>query len=175
MVGLAITVDVPGTPIAQGSTRSFERAGRTFTKSSNAGPLERWRGDIRTALRGQEPDVPVRDPISIRLSFRMPRPASHFLPANSKRPEPVLREDAPHWVVGGKDVDKLVRAVLDAMTGLVYVDDGQVVSIVAAKRYPGPGESVGLRLELATTPRPGFTTVPTSADSAAAPSLGLVP
>ena len=33
------------------------------------------------------------------------------------------------------DLDKLIRAVLDGLTAIAYVDDGQVVSIVAEKAY----------------------------------------
>jgi Holliday junction resolvase RusA-like endonuclease len=32
-------------------------------------------------------------------------------------------------------VDKLCRAVLDALTGILYHDDAQVVSLNASKRY----------------------------------------
>jgi crossover junction endodeoxyribonuclease RusA len=148
-----LTVDVPGDPISQGSLRSFERGGRTFTKSSNAGPLERWRGDIRSEVKAsqgrQRVDTwPLEGPIAMRMSFALARPQAHFLPANSKRPKPELRLDAPHWAPGGKDIDKLARAVLDALTGFVYVDDSQVVSIVAAKRYCAPAEGPGLHLEI---------------------------
>lgn len=33
------------------------------------------------------------------------------------------------------DSDKLSRAILDAMTGVIYKDDSQVVELVASKRY----------------------------------------
>ena len=33
------------------------------------------------------------------------------------------------------DLDKLERAILDCMTGIVYVDDSQVVDIKSTKRY----------------------------------------
>jgi Holliday junction resolvase RusA-like endonuclease len=32
-------------------------------------------------------------------------------------------------------LDKLIRAVLDALTGIAYIDDGQVVEITASKIY----------------------------------------
>ena len=43
-----------------------------------------------------------------------------------------------HFIVPGKatrppDLDKLQRTVLDALTGIVYVDDAQVVSVEASK------------------------------------------
>ena len=141
-------VQVAGLPVPQGSTRAFSRGGRVHTTNDPSGRIERWRGDIRTAVRDVAPAAPASDPVAMRMSFRMPRPQNHYLPANARRPKPELRLDAPHWVPSGADVDKLARAVLDALTGVVYVDDSQVVSIVAAKRYVADGEGPGLRLEV---------------------------
>jgi Holliday junction resolvase RusA-like endonuclease len=43
------------------------------------------------------------------------------------------------------DLDKLIRAVLDAMTAIAYLDDGQVTEINAVKVYGGaPFLEVGL-------------------------------
>ena len=41
------------------------------------------------------------------------------------------------------DLDKLVRAALDALTGIVFGDDGQVCELYAHKLYgDGPGSLV---------------------------------
>jgi crossover junction endodeoxyribonuclease RusA len=144
-----IAVDVPGIPVPQGSVRAFKaKSGKVVTQNDPTGSIERWRGDIRSALRGLVPGVLVSEPVAMRLSFRFPRPAAHYLPANQSRREPELRLDAPHWKASEPDVDKLARAVLDALTGVVYADDALVTSIVAAKRYVSEGEVPGLRLEL---------------------------
>ena len=37
------------------------------------------------------------------------------------------------------DLDKLQRAVLDALTGVLFSDDGQVVQLAAVKQYGQPG------------------------------------
>jgi crossover junction endodeoxyribonuclease RusA len=37
------------------------------------------------------------------------------------------------------DIDKLIRAVLDALKGVAWCDDSQVVSVYASKRYGQPG------------------------------------
>lgn len=55
--------------------------------------------------------------------------ARFFLP----RPKALLRRSLPH--TKAPDCDKLVRALLDAITGVVYRDDSQVTSIVASKAY----------------------------------------
>jgi Holliday junction resolvase RusA-like endonuclease len=33
------------------------------------------------------------------------------------------------------DLDNVAKAVLDAINGIVYVDDAQVINLVATKRY----------------------------------------
>lgn len=148
-----LEVDVAGDPIPQGSTRAFSRGGKIHTTNDPTGTIERWRGDIRSAVKHATvrylgPGFPMVHPIAMRMSFRLHRPKSHFLGVTKSRPAPELRADAPHWAPGGKDVDKLARAVLDALSGVVYVDDAQVVSIVAAKRYCAPAEGPGLYLEI---------------------------
>ena len=70
-------------------------------------------------------------PVKITISFFMPRPKT------VKRAYPSV---AP-------DLDKLVRGVLDGLTGVAYEDDGQVVQIHARKLY---GAEVGAEIELET-------------------------
>ena len=129
---------VVGTPVPQGSTRAFagkgKAAGRAFTTNDPSGKISKWRGDIRSACGTR---IVTLGPISVRLVFRFPRPASHYLPVNGKRPERELRSDAPMQPTGITlgDLDKLCRAALDALTGVCYVDDAQVVSLGAVKAY----------------------------------------
>lgn len=61
----------------------------------------------------------IDGPVSMQLTFRLTAPKS------VRREHPTVRPD----------LDKLVRAVLDALTGLAYKDDSQVVSIQASKTY----------------------------------------
>ena len=44
------------------------------------------------------------------------------------------------------DLDKLIRAVLDGLTGVAYVDDSQVILIQATKTY-GINEGVWVTVE----------------------------
>lgn len=159
MTTLIAEFTVVGTPIPQGSARAFagkgKAAGRAFLTNDPTGSISKWRGDIRSAYQEQRriatlrgwvdpPEGPVEGPISMRLAFRIARPKSHFLPANGKRPAPEFRLDAPEWVTGPPDADKLERAVLDALTGVLYLDDAQVVVIGATKKYANPGEQPGV-------------------------------
>ena len=75
--------------------------------------------------------LPHSLPTKITITFFMPRPKT------VKRP----------WPSVAPDLDKLVRAVLDGLTGVAYADDGQVVQIHAQKLY---GASVGAEIRLET-------------------------
>ena len=49
------------------------------------------------------------------------------------------------------DTDKLIRSILDALTGIVWTDDSQVVEILARKQFGTPGAEIGIE-EIGTLP-----------------------
>lgn len=116
---------VAGVPAPQGSKTRGAHGGM-FESSRKVGE---WRS--RVALAAQEamlgaPPSPL--PVSLRASFLFTRPKSHLTTKGQ------LRKGAPVFP-GRPDVDKLARAVLDALTGIAFADDSQVVELVATKRY----------------------------------------
>ena len=121
---------VRGIPIPQGTVRAFVAGGRARIASdanrANS-PLGAWRAAIRTEAQIAMAGRPTMTaPVVVVAWFELPRPAS--------LPKRVTEPDAK------PDIDKLIRALLDGMTGVVFVDDAQVCSISAAKRYgPQPG------------------------------------
>jgi len=98
--------------------------------------LKAWRDQVRfiaqQAFIGAEP---FNGAVEVLLNFRLPRPKSHY---RTGRFAHVLRDDAPIWVTTRPDVDKLARAILDALTGVGYCDDSQVASLAPTKRYVDP-------------------------------------
>ncbi len=52
------------------------------------------------------------------------------------RPPSIPKKRTAHVVK--PDADKLVRAVTDSMTGIVFADDAQVVRVIAEKHYGSP-------------------------------------
>lgn len=140
---------VPGRPAPQGSKhgRPIYRgrgATREFTgkvaqvESSKA--VKPWRDDIRAALLDETGQPRHRfadeDPIVVRLEFVMPRPAS----TPKRRTPPAIRKP---------DVDKLARALLDAITSAgVISDDARVVDLHATKRLAELGETPGCRITI---------------------------
>jgi crossover junction endodeoxyribonuclease RusA len=110
-----------GKPEPQGSVRAFVHKGTGRPILTSANPkVKDWREVIawgaREAMAGEQP---YEGPIEIRASFYMPRPKS------VKREHPTVKPD----------LDKLQRALLDALTSIVYRDDAQVVEIRASKHY----------------------------------------
>jgi Holliday junction resolvase RusA-like endonuclease len=130
---------VHGIPAGQGSGRAFihtradgrqiarvthdsaktmpyrESVARVASLEARAAPEKAF-----PALRGTR--------IEIFIVFVLPKPAS----------APKRKETFP---VKKPDIDKLCRAVLDALTGIVFEDDSQVVRLEARKEYGMPART----------------------------------
>lgn len=117
---------VDGLPVPQGSMKVIN--GRVIHNKGSE--LAAWRSAIALTAR-QHGARPSADPIYIHIKFYMPKPRT------VKRLYPSV---AP-------DLDKLIRAVLDGLTAIAYIDDGQVISIVAQKAY---GERIGAEIAVGT-------------------------
>ena len=117
---------VEGTPVPQGSLRPFMAGGRPQLRYTNREPLALWRDAVRDACPVREPE---EGPFRVTLAFRVTRPMGHY---NKVGVLPRFEDATP---CKRPDLDKLVRAVLDALTMRVWRDDGQVVQISASKRY----------------------------------------
>jgi crossover junction endodeoxyribonuclease RusA len=122
---------VPGRPYPQGSLRAFKtKTGAIVTPQKNT--VLSYRGDIQNHYG--EPS-PVEGPVAVTVEFRFMRPKSHFNKSGLKPAAPVEMTQSP-------DVDKLARAVLDALTAYAYHDDKQVVTLDATKVWWHKHETV---------------------------------
>lgn len=122
-----ISITVAGNPIPKGSMKGFNRGGRVILTSDNP-RLKDWHHLV--AWAAQEQGKMLAGPLEVHMLFTLSRPASI---SAKKRPHPVVKPD----------VDKLARAVMDALTGICWTDDAQVVRLVAFKRYEAqPGVEI---------------------------------
>lgn len=123
---------VPGVPKPQGSKRSLGRG--IMVESCKT--LKPWRETValvaHNAMEGREP---LTGPISVYLDFVMPRPK-----ATPKKEQP--------WATKRPDIDKLARAVLDALTGVVIKDDSQVICLDLSKSIAYPTQHAGVYINL---------------------------
>jgi len=91
-----------------------------------------WRAQVQQAVAEQMSD-PFPGPVEVRLGFSLPRPQSHY---GTGRNAGRIKASAPTWPAQMPDLDKLVRAVLDACTDAgLWRDDSQVCALQAAKLY----------------------------------------
>jgi Holliday junction resolvase RusA-like endonuclease len=117
---------------------------KTFTKDDTGDAGKAWRTDVRAEAKAAMIDRAVMEgAVSVTVTFVMPRNKGHF---GSGRNAGVLKPTAPRWHTVRPDIDKLSRAVLDALTGIVWRDDGQVVQKHATKRYADAHEPPGAQV-----------------------------
>ena len=73
-------------------------------------------------------------PLALEVVFTVPRPKGHFGVKG-------LRPSAPPHPTVAPDTTKLLRAIEDAMEGIVYRNDAQIVEQVARKVYGEPASA----------------------------------
>lgn|SRR5215471_206026 len=135
-----------GLPVPQGSKRAISSKGRTFLVDDNKDNLKPWRQEIAgLAIEEMQGDGPWSGPVSVRVMFFLPRPRGHF---GKGRNEEQLRPSAPIAPHVKPDVDKLARAILDALTGTVFHDDAQVVDLNCSKVYADDWRHPGAMIEV---------------------------
>jgi crossover junction endodeoxyribonuclease RusA len=121
-----------GEPTTQGSKNLVRtKKGRSIMIESSKN-LKPWRQCVAAAAK--EAGVAFRTgPVMMQIVCRWPRPRSHFTSRG------LLRSGAPAWPTG-PDVDKLERAIFDALKGIAYRDDSQVSKAVIERDYCQDGD-----------------------------------
>lgn len=132
---MTITFTVWGVAEPKGSTKAFVRkmgnVHRAIVTSDNPN-LKRWeqlvRFEAQTALRSAKLlACPFFDgAVRVDVAFGLHRPPSV---SAKKRPLPIVKPD----------VDKLLRASIDPLIGVLFKDDAQVVATSARKFYVDAG------------------------------------
>lgn len=124
---------VPGIPAPGGSKRPVRNkyTGKTHLIDDCKRNPE-WRAVV--ALKAQEARVGgvMRGPLRLSVTFVYPRPKNHYRTGKNAG---VLRPDAPKHKTTKPDTTKLLRSTEDALTGIAWVDDSQVVEQWATKIY----------------------------------------
>lgn len=120
---------VAGIPQPGGSKKHIGR-GRIVDANPRAAA---WKAIVKEAAEvAMNSRPPLEGPVVLRMYFTLPRPKSHYRTGKFSE---LLKEVAPKDHVVAPDATKLVRPTEDAMTGVVYKDDSQVVGQWAQKNY----------------------------------------
>lgn len=145
-----LAFNVPGRPVPQGSVRAFARGGKAMVVQGGSKEsrerLATWRSDVRAvAQEAMKNSPPFRGAISMQVVFSFRRPNAHYgTGRNAER----IKDSAPIDHLRQPDLDKLNRALLDALTGIVYVDDSQVITLDSRKRWITLADSEGTIVSL---------------------------
>jgi Holliday junction resolvase RusA-like endonuclease len=127
-----ISFTVYGQPAPAGSkTIGRGKQGQTFVRDSSKRSYP-WKRDVAQAAGiAMQGRTLLDGPLHVEIYFYVPRPKGHFGARG-------LRPSAPEHPTVKPDVLKLARAVEDALAGVIYRDDAQIVSEVLGKRYGEP-------------------------------------
>lgn len=111
------------------SRRSILRNGKMASYEGK--DSQDWRQSVRLQSLNHKPSSPSAAPISAELSFQFlkPKSLSRKVTAHIKRP----------------DAENLLKSTLDAMTGIMWRDDSQIVRLVVTKQY---SEIPGVRIAI---------------------------
>lgn len=138
----ALEFTVVGAAQPKGSARAFVPKGWTRPVITSANPsLKAWEQVVRAELQRVMGDADrtllmtlFDAPIALSFVFHLPRPRS--APARVR-----------HHLTR-PDLDKCIRGLIDALSGVVFRDDSRVVSITAQKVFAQVAAKVEIRIEI---------------------------
>lgn len=126
---------VIGKPEPAGSKRAYVIKGRAVVTDANA-KSKPWKQQVAgCAIEAMDGQELMTGPLGLTCVFYLARPKGHY--GTGKNAEKV-KPSAPRFPVTKPDATKLLRGVEDALTGIVYRDDAQIIAQSVLKRYGEP-------------------------------------
>jgi Holliday junction resolvase RusA-like endonuclease len=124
-----LAVTLPGTPQAQGS-KIKNAAGAMYDTNKE---LRAWRADAIHTIIGAFTGPKIYGPVVVDATFKYARPRNHF---GTGRNATTVKPSAPIWKATAPDLDKLQRALGDALTQAgVIADDRLIVRWECGKQW----------------------------------------
>lgn len=145
-----ITFFVSGIPKPGGSKKAFPIRGKDgkmhiiVTEASNN---KDWKQDVKSACIRVWFGPPTIRPLDLKICFVMPYRKGDYGTGKNKE---TLRVSAPYWHTRRPDLTKLLRSTEDALTGVLWIDDSQIVRAEILKVFglqPGAWIRVNYVLE----------------------------
>lgn len=123
---MRVRFKVPGTPVAKGRPRFVNRGKfvQTYTPESTTN----YENLVKLSY-SQESSVKLSGALSAEMQFYFPIPKSV---SKKKRAEMIAGNISP---TKKPDLDNCIKSVLDALNGIAFDDDSQVVFVTAFKAY----------------------------------------
>lgn len=115
-----VNLTLPGIPQQQGS-KTRANTGHMYEANKNLAP---WRADAIAAMQQTYSGPKITDPVLIDATFMFPRPRSHY---GTGRNHGTVKTSAPIMKATLPDLDKLQRAVGDALTQAGVIEDDRLI------------------------------------------------
>lgn len=137
----SLTFHVDLDPVPKGRPR-FSKIGG-FVRSYTPKKTSDYEAQVKAIAQNAMTREPLETPLAAFLYFRLPIPKSY----PKKRIAACL--SGSERPIKKPDLDNLAKSVLDALNGVVYLDDAQLVSLHVTKVYShNPGVDIMIREEL---------------------------
>ena len=138
---IQVQYSVPGEPRGKGRPRFAKRG--NFVKTYTDAKTASYEDQIRFyALKAMGDSKVIEGAVRVFVSIRMAVPKSY----SQKRREACLNgSDKP---LKKPDWDNVAKSICDAMNGIIYVDDTQIVEAHVTKQYAEQSEVIVLVQEV---------------------------
>jgi len=126
--------------------------GRIIVNTTDANPRSKdWKKIVARTARQKFTRAPFNCALEVKFEFVVKRPQGHY---GTGRNAECVKDSAPHFPTSKPDCTKLIRPLEDACTSICWVDDAQIVSQYATKRF-GPVEGCQITIRPVTIINPG--------------------
>lgn len=99
-----------------------------------------WMKTVAAYARTVHTGPPLTGPLQMDVTFTLEHPKGHF---GTGKNAGTLKDSAPEHHITRPDTTKLLRCLEDALSEVLYADDGQIVCQHVVKEYgPRPGALV---------------------------------
>ena len=123
---------VEGRPVPQSRPRVVTKGGKSWAFSDRSPALRDWKRRIAFVAKDAYKGEPATGAVELLVCFLMSAPKKGGEGYHVKRP----------------DLDNLLKAGKDALSGIVWIDDSQVSLTTAVKRYRRDGEESGVQVKV---------------------------
>ena len=137
---MRIGVYIPAVPVAQPRPRAVQGGNGKARMAGphNNHPVHAFRATVAHAWREVHTGAPLEGPLTLRAVFVMPRPGRLVW-----KTRPMPREP---YTSSRNDWDNLGKSVCDALNGVAWRDDGQIVRATVERWYAAGDESPHVEL-----------------------------
>ncbi len=139
-----ISFTVIGVPAPGGSKKGFPFRRRDGSLGVNmvdgSKYTKPWQLKVKATAESYYWDAPLEGPLRMEVTFYLPRPKDHFKTQKGKVTT-IVKPGKPLYPITTPDLTKLIRAFEDALKGITWKDDSQVVETVARKLFGEPARA----------------------------------